>query len=117
LCPSSLSGKRKIIIITRDEGTNIINKFIITFLNVFKSFLIIKTTKINGANKITCSHIKHKIGKKTKTYEFINFVGYFFWQKNNVIMKKRKSNISFLPSASNSATGYNKKSGVNNANI
>ena len=91
MCPSSLRGKRKIIIITKDEGINIINKFIITFLNVFKLFLIIKTTKINGANKITCSHIKHKIGKKTKTYEFIAFVGYFFWQKNIIGQNNREN--------------------------
>ena len=47
------------------------------FINVsakeYNLFLFIRTTAKKGANKITCSQIKHKIGKKIITKKLTKF--------------------------------------------
>ena len=73
LCPSLLKGKAKIIKITIIDGKKIKNIFTNVSAKEFNLFLIIKTTAKKGANKITCSQIKHKIGKKIITKKLIKF--------------------------------------------
>ena len=75
------------------------------FLKFSKLFLIIKTTAKNGVNKITCSHTKHNIGKKTKTLQFNIFGENFFSDKIKLKTKNNISKVSFLPKDSISAIG------------
>ena len=68
-----LRGETKITIITKIDGKKIKNNLNNVSLKDDNLFLFINTTAKNGANKIICSQIKHKIGKKIKTIELTKF--------------------------------------------
>ena len=84
-------------------------------LKKYNLFLFIKITEKKGANSIICSHMKHKIGKKINTNVFKQIDLNLTSDKNKQLIKKRKIKISFLPSASSSAIGYNKNNGEKRA--
>ena len=87
MCPCSLSGNKKTIIITKIEGEKIIDNLIKTSEKENNLFLLIKITAKKGANSIICSQIKHKIGKKIKTIKFKTAGLNFFSEKKSVEIK------------------------------
>ena len=78
--------------------------------------MIIKTAK-KGANKIICSQIRQRIGKKIKINQLRYFELIFLSERKSEKVKHKKIKISFLPNASSSAIGYKRNKGENNANI